>query len=530
MERITMSRGAFLLTAVAVFAIAGTLTGLPAANAQQRTPGYNHLIPPSILTPDTAETRLGTLKFFDGMPTKETVEKLYDNLDIMRGVETFLNGIPATSIEGLRRGFIEVGSDASHKVVIMDKLLDSSPLFLTGNTDTVYAVTMLDLKRGGATVVEVPPGSGPGTVDDAYFRFVIDMGIPGPDRGKGGKYLILPPDYKGDLNPPVGGMEAEVEGEKYFVAKSTSYVNLLILRGFLVDGQPDAATAMYKKGLKIYSLADRKNPPKMEFISGSGKPFNTIHANNYDFYEELHTVIEREPVEMLDPHLRGIFASIGIEKGKPFAPDARMKKLLTEAVAIGNATARAIIFRPRLEGFAYYPDSAWGTGFVGGNYQWLKDEGLGGRNIDARTMFFYQATVNTPAMVLKMVGRGSQYAIATVDKDGEYLDGSKNYKLHIPPNAPAKDFWSVVVYDPQTRSELQTSQPFPSKNNVRDKLAQNADGSVDLYFGPKQPAGEESNWVQTVAGKGWYPILRLYGPLQPWFDKSWRPGEIELVK
>jgi hypothetical protein len=521
-ERIVKSK-AYSLAAV------GLLASTLAASAETKTPGYNHHIPESIMTPDTVVTRLGTLKFFDGMPNKETVNTLYDNLDIMRGVETFLNGIPATSIEGLRRGFIDVGADAPHKVIVMEELLDSAPLFLTGNTDTVYAMTMLNLQRDGATVVVIPPGSGPGTVDDAYFRFVIDMGIPGPDRGKGGKYLILPPDYEGDLNPPIGGMEAKVDGEKYFVAKSTSYVNLLILRGFLVDGKPDAATAMFESGLKVYPLSQRDNPPKMEFINGSGTPFNTIHANNFEFYEELHTVIEREPIEMLEPHLRGIFASIGIEKGKPFAPDGRMKKLLTEAVAIGNATARAIVFRPRLEGFAYYPDSAWGTGFVGGSYQWLKDEGRGGRNIDARTLFFYQATVNTPAMVLKMVGKGSQYAIATVDKDGEYLDGSKTYRLHIPANVPAKDFWSVVVYDPQTRSELQTGQPFPSKNNTRDKLVENSDGSVDLYFAPKAPEGKESNWIQTVRGKGWYPILRLYGPLQPWFDKTWRPGEIEVV-
>lgn len=505
----------------------GLLALSAAAQAQDKTPGYNHRIPEQIMTPDTVETRLGTLKFFDGMPDKATVDKLYDQLDTMRGVDSFLNGIPATSIEALRLGLVEVGGSASHKAVIMDRLLDSAPLFLTGNTDTVYCMAMLDLQRDGATVVEVPAGSGPGTVDDAYFRFVIDMGAPGPDRGKGGKYLILPPDYKGDLNPPAGGMEAEIDGVKYFVARSTSYVNLLILRGFLVDGKPAAATEMFEKGLKVYPLSKRQAPPKMEFISGSGKSFNTIHANNFEFYKELHTVIEREPVEMLDPVTRGLFASIGIEKGKPFAPDARMKKLLTEAVAIGNATARAIVFRPRLDGFALYPGSAWGAAFVGGDYRWLKDGGKGGINLDARTLFFYQATVNTPAMVMEMIGAGSQYAVATMDKNGDYLDGSKSYKLHIPAKVPAKDFWSVVIYDPQTRSELQTSQPFPSKNNKRDKLIENADGSVDLYFAPTAPAGKDANWIATVSGKGWYPLLRLYGPLQAWFDKTWRPGEIE---
>ncbi|MFP3978481.1 MULTISPECIES: DUF1254 domain-containing protein [Marinobacter] len=502
---------------------------LPAAYAEDITPGYNHKIPAKIMTPDEVETSIGTLNFFDGMPDEATVEKVYDNLDLIRGTETFLNGIPATSMEGMRLGFVSMGVDASNKAIIMDNLLDSSPLFLTGNTDTVYCIAFLDLKKDGATVVEIPANSAPGTVDDAYFRFVTDMGIPGPDAGKGGKYLILPPDYDGDLNPPEGGMKAEIDGETYFVSKSTSYVNLLFLRGFLVDGKPDVATAMFENGLKIYSLKDADNPPKMEFISGSGKSFNTIHANDFDFYEELHTVIEREPVSMLEPQLRGLFASIGIEKGKPFNPDARMKKILTQAAAIGNATARAIVFRPRLEGFAYYPDSGWGTGFVGGSYKWLKNDGMGGRNLDARALFFYQATVNTPAMVLEMVGKGSQYAVTSVDKNGDYLNGNNNYQLNIPANVPAADFWSVVVYDPQTRSELQTRQPFPSKNNKRDDLAENPDGSVTLYFGPDAPEKNKSNWIQTVPNKGWYPILRLYGPLAPWFDKTWQPGEIELT-
>lgn len=506
------------------------MSTMATAQEEKATPGYNHNIPEKIMTPDTVETSLGTLNFFDGMPDDTTVETLYDNLDRMRGVEAFLNGVPATSIEGLRLGAVEMGADAPNKFVILDRLLDSSPLFLTGNTDTVYCMTFLDLKKDGSTVVEIPANCGPGTVNDAYFRFVVDMGAPGPDRGAGGKYLILSPDYDGPLDPPEGGTEAMIDGEKYFVAKSTSYVNWLILRGFLVDGKPDAATAMFKQGLKVYPLSQKSNPPAMQFISGSRKSWNTIHANNFEFYEELHTVIEREPVEMLDPELRGIFAAIGIEKGKPFNPDARMKKLLTDAVAIGNATARAIVFRPRLDDVFLYPDSAWSTGFVGGDYRWLKDGGKGGRYLDARTLFFYQATVNTPAMVLKMPGKGSQYASSAKDQNGDYFDGAKTYKLHMPPNVPAKDFWSIVIYDPQTRSELQTGQTFPSKNNKRDNLTVNADGSVDLYFGPKAPNGKESNWIQTVPSKGWYTLLRLYGPLQPWFDKTWRPGEIELVQ
>ena len=176
-----------------------------------------------------------------------------------------------------------------------------------------------------------------------------------------------------------------------------------------------------------------------------------------------------------------------------------------------------------------YEGSYWKRGFFGGNYEFLLDGGGNERNLDARTAFFYMATVNTPAMAMKMVGRGSQYACGDRDSTGNYLDGANTYRLNIPADAPAKDFWSIVVYDPQTRSELQTGQRFPSKNNTKDDLSTNPDGSVDLYFGPEPPEGCEANWIQTVPGKGWFTILRLYGPLDPWFDQTWRPGDIELV-
>ena len=506
-----------ILTAIAGASVLAVTIACSQGSAET-TPGYNNVIPETILTPDVVETRIGTLDFFDGMPSDETVAKAYDNLDFMRGVDTFLNFIPATSIEGMRLGMEDAGVSKSNQVIVFDSLMDSNPLFLTGNTDTVYAVAMLDLERDGPTVVEIPAGAGPGTVNDAFFRFVTDMGAPGPDRGKGGNYLILPPGYEGDV--PDG----------YFVSKSRSYANWLILRGFLVDGKPDAASQMWRTGLKIYPLSQADNPPAMEYVNGTGVPFNTIHSNDYAFFEELHTVIDREPVDFVEPQLLGIAAAIGIEKGKPFEPDARMQAILKEAVAVGNATARAIWLKPRDQRAYFYENSCWYTGFVGGDYKWFVENGEGARNMDARTLFFYSATVNRTTMAWKMVGVGSQYGFCAVDRDGAYLDGSKNYKLTIPANAPAKDFWSVVVYDPQTRSELQTSQPYPSVNNQKTPLVYNEDGSVDLYYGPEAPAGMENNWTQTVPGKGWFVLIRLYGPLEPWFDKTWRPGDFDLVE
>ncbi|MBY6185728.1 DUF1254 domain-containing protein [Marinobacter hydrocarbonoclasticus] len=485
-------------------------------------------IPASITTPDNVESRIGVLTFDDGRPDAKTVETLYDHLDFLRGVEVFLNFIPAASLEALRHGMAELGATGVNDVVVFEQLMDARPLFLTGNTDTVYASVFLDLKRDGATVVEVPPGAGPGTVNDAFFRFVVDMGAPGPDRGKGGHYLILPPDYQGPIDP--GQSPQKVNGRDYFVAQSSSYVNWVILRGLLVEGRAEPAATMWREGLRVYPLSQRDTPPPMRFINASEVSVNTIHANDFGFFEELDQVIQREPVAMLSAELRGLAAAIGLKKGTPFAPDKRMTGLLQEAVAVGNATARAIWLKPRDSDAYLYPNSGWYSGFIGDDYRWLIDDGVGGRNLDARTLFFYAATVNTPAMALKIPGVGSQYAFNATGADGQYLDGGKTYKLTLPAGVPAKNFWSVVVYDPQTRSELQTDQRYPSKNNVRDPLRYNDDGSVDLYFGPVPPDGWESNWTQTLPGKGWFVLLRLYGPLEPWFEKQWRPGEFELYR
>ena len=513
------------------------------ALAEQPTPGFNHKVPAYIMTPDTVQTRIGTMNFFDGMPDDETVRKVYDNLDFIRGVDVFLNFLPATSIEGIRLGMKSMGAEDYNEVLIFDDLMDSSPLFLTGNTDTVYALAMLDLEKSGATVVEIPAGAGPGTVNDAFFRFVVDMGAPGPDAQKGGIYIILPPDYQGELKPTLNGMqdrdkdtrtEVTIAGQKAkaWISQSTSYNNWLVLRGFLKDGKTDFSSNIFRSGLKIYPLDSAAKPKAMKFVNGSGKFFNTIHANNYKFYEELWHVLQKEPLSFIDPELRGQASAIGIQKGKPFEPSQRLQQTLTEAVAVGNATARAIWLKPRMEGAYIFEDKQWYTGFIGKDYQWMKDSGMGGRNMDARTLFFYSATVNTPAMALEIPGVGSNYAFSATDQAGNYLDGGNNYKVTLPADVPAKDFWSVVVYDPQTRSELQIpgGTAYPSKNNKRDQLSYNKDGSVTLYFGPKAPVGNESNWIQTVPNKGWFVLLRLYGPLQSWFDKSWAPSDFELIK
>jgi hypothetical protein len=469
-------------------------------------------IPASITTPDTVETRIGTLKFFDGFPDDATVQKVYDNLDFQRGVQAFLSGMPGASLVGMRTGFRKLGV-VNNNILLYENRLDSKSLFLTGNTDSVYFSTWLNLKDG-PMVLETPPKV-LAFLDDSWFQYVTDIGNAGRDKGQGGKYLVLPPDYKGEV--PTG----------YFVARSRTYNLWLMGRGFKVNGDLTPAVEGIKKNLRIYPLAQAKNPPATKFINGSSVELNTVHSNDFSYFEELNEVVQEEPSEALDPERLGLFASIGIEKGKPFAPDERMKKILTESAAVGNATARAILFRTRMKDAYYYPNSAWFTTFAGG-YEFMLQPGV--RNLDARVMFHYYATGITPAMAMKMVGIGSQYAAATTDSEGKPLDGSKTYKIHLPPNIPAKNFWSFVVYDNQTRSMLQTDEQFPSIGSEDKRLVVNPDTSVDVWFGPTAPAGHETNWVQTIPGKGWNVLFRLYGPLQPWFDKTWKPGEFELVK
>jgi len=472
-------------------------------------------IPESIIIPDKVETRIGTLEFFDGFPTEATVKKAYDFLDFQRGVDVFLDEMRAVSMVALREGHRELGVIKSSQIVIFENLMDSKSLWLTANTETVYMSTFLDLKTDGPTVIESPPNV-LGILDDMWMRYLGDVGNAGPDKGKGGKFLILPPGYKGDV--PDG----------YHVFRSRTYGVWFILRGFLIKGDTKPAVNSIKKHTRIYPLAKADNPPPMEFFNASGHAHNTIHSNDFHFFEELNTLIQEEHINAIDAESRGRLALLGIVKGKPFKPDKHMRDILNEAALVGATIARSLTFASRDEIIYFYPkdDRTWFNPFAIGNHEFISGDWL---HRDARTVFMYNAIAITPAMAVAMPGIGSQYAAAVRDSDGKYLDGSKTYKLMLPPNVPARDFWSIVLYDSQTRSMLQTDQQFPSLNSERGDVEMNADGTFDIYFGPKAPEGKKRNWIQTVPGKGFMLILRLYGPLEPWFDKTWRPGEIKLV-
>ncbi len=502
-----------------VATVAVTITILLAGHASAQPLGgppahpqfkFSTPMPSGLASPDTVETRLGTLKFFDGVPDQASTEKIYDNLDFQHAVQAYLLGLPVVNQLANRRAILQMGP-VNTTVPIWEDLVDSRTVELTANDNTPYTWFWLDL-RVGPLVLEVPPKV-LGLIDDMWYHWTVDLGITGPDRGEGGKYLLLPPGYNGEAP------------EGYHVVRCATFSIWAGWCSFMVDGSPKPGVDMVKKVTRIYPPSQAANPPALKFVNMSGKPFNMVAPADFSFWEMLHQVVQEEPTDTVDATTLGFWASVGIVKGKPFAPDARRKKILTEAAAAGDATGRALAYRSRQKAAYYYDNRQWKRAFIGGyKFEWQP----GVPNLDAAAMFFFAATGVTPAMDTQIVGEGSTYPWTAVDANNNPLDGGKNYKLHLPPNIPVKTFWSVIVYDTQTRSMLQTDQQYPSVSSQKKDMQVNTDGSVDVWFGPKAPAGKESNWVQTIPGKAWFMILRLYGPLEPWFAKTWRPGEIEL--
>jgi hypothetical protein len=432
--------------------------------------------------------------------------------------------------------------------------MDANSLFLTANADTVYYASVVDLTKG-PMVIEQPP-KGLGTINDMWFQWVIDIGFPGPDRGEGGKYLIVPSGYDGPL--PDSG---------FHVARSKTTRVLYFARAFLTDNDPKPTVELIKKTIKIYPytpggfgtsiatalegkvrLAVNPPVPETKFVEGSGKSFNTIPPTDASFFNIINENIQQEPADSYNPELAGELAAIGIVKGKEFKPDDRVRKIPTDAAAMGNAVGRALNWQAsNVPGWSYYPGSAWANMLWqgGANFETpppeLTKEGFfkplpptGARTLNSKTAFYYAYTLDSPGMIMRVPNVGSQYLMGFLDRDKNYFDGGKTYKVTLPPNIPARAFWSFTLYDNQTRSMLQTPQRYPragSQSYPSPAAEPNPDGSTTVYFGPTQPEGvKRGNWIQTIPGKGWFTLLRLYSPLEPFFTKEWRLSEIELVR
>jgi hypothetical protein len=471
---------------------------------------------PTITAPDTpaanvSSSFLGNLEFVDGYPTAATLARLYDALDYQRAVQVVLRNVAAHSMHCFRAGLArDLGVDVPTTLAILRA--DSHSLMLTPNSETLYGTTFLRLDVDGPTVIEAPAGV-LGLVDDMWMRPVEDIGPSGPDGGKGGRYLYLPPGYKGPL--PDDG---------YFTIPTKTFGHWVLIRALLSPGGDTGPAEALLKQVRIYPLSAEDSPPAMRFVEATGKTFDTISPNDLRYFTMLAELIEAEHEDAIDQESAGTLRAIGIEKGKPFAPDARMKKILAEAARDGSFMAEALSYASR-EADHIKPGSQWSAGLAG--YPLFTD---GHRTLlDALVAMAWFATGTAKGMVTPKPGTGSQYVWTFRDAGGDWLRGEHTYTFRIPPNVPAKNFWSAVLYDNWTRAILANGQKVASKNSYDKAIRASDDGSITLTFGPKPPKEGESNWIRTVPGKGWFAIFRLYGPLEAWFKREWIPDDIQKV-
>ena len=481
-------------------------------------------VPPSLITPDQVDTRIGPLEFKDGAPSAATAGKLYDNLDFTHAYDAFVNTFQGVNMAAIHEGFQSVGVK-DNEIMVFSKLMDASSLFLTANADTVYFLGMIDLSNG-PMVLETPPKA-LGTLDDFWWRWVIDFGAPGPDRGQGGKYLILPPGYDGPV--PEGG---------YYIARSRTTRVAILGRSFLENNDPKPTVDLIKSATKIYpyevggvgtsvaeflgggvKLGKISEPPATVFHEGSGLSFNTVPPGDYHAFELLNKVVQQEPATALDPELMGPLAAIGIVKGKPFAPDDRMKKILTEAAALANATARTLFMNPRDPEWFYYPNSAWMNFlFISGSefetpIPMVTKEGVkpfpptGYRTLECAHGVFLRRHRHHAGDGHAAAG----HRLAVSVRVGGCRQEVLRRRQDLQGDAAAKDipeakFWSFTLYDNQTRSMLDTPQRYPragSQSYPSPAAEAAADGSTTIWFAPEQPEGvKRGNWIQTDARQG----------------------------
>jgi hypothetical protein len=453
--------------------------------------------------------------FKGGFPTPETVRKAYDDADLNRAVQAYRFFYPTVSGAAIFKGNANAGLSENR----IFGVVESQPrhLIFTANSDTPYGPIMLDLKDG-PMVVELPPGPLIVIAMDLNQRWVADMGLPGPDAGKGGKHVLLPPGYEGEA--PVG----------YFAGMSTTYRALVGVRSLPLGGDLEGAIDRIRS-VKVRPL----NPsfswedPKWDDLTDRPQDTTPLEwEDNIQFWQELHEVIETEPAFEPYRNYYGELAALGLVKGKPFAPDARLKRILEQAARIGNAQMRVQAFADRRPDRVVWPDRKW---------EWAALRFENGvfdaptyADLEAREKWFYQAIGESPAMFRRSAGAGSLYWLGTRDKSGAYLDGARTYKLTVPQPVPANLFWSVTVYDAETRSEIQTDQGRAALRSLFELKDKAGTSDLNLYFGPEGPAGREDEWIKTRPGKGWFAYLRIYGPEAPAFDGSWKPGDFEEVK
>ena len=488
----------------------------------------------TVLAEITHSEELSNLPFVENRPTQETAQVLRDELLFQRATQTYLWALPLINTLGMKLGSEKIFGAGYNVLPIWKRRLDAKTLVTTPNSDVIYAMSYVDLGKDGPLVFEAPPML-QGILLDFWQRpipvdggkFFGDVGLPGPDGGKGGKFLLLPPDYEGEV--PKG----------HFVYRSGTNNAFIFLRGFYQDPKNLTPAVSLIEQSRIYPLSRKESAKPMKFPDASGVPVNMLPISDGSVFGQLKQLVDSEGTNLAESDSLGMLAALGILKGQPFTPDAHTQEILDRAAKTAYKMSRVIGFQEVVSArsFFVYPDRHWLNPMADAtpanpagpfDLGWRRTAG-GYLDVDTRIWFFTDYYSLSPGMLSQIPGKGAKYMIGFTDSEGTPLTGGSNYRLNLPPNIPAANFWSVTLYEAENASGLANGQPFPSLGS-RDKPAQNADGSTDIYFGSKAPLGKEANWLATVPGKGYFAILRLYGPTEAAIDKIWKPGDIEKVK
>jgi hypothetical protein len=453
--------------------------------------------------------RLADVAFDGELPRREDVGIVFDELDYQLACQAYLWALPLVSYEQWRTQHYDVfgatSSDIVHYVSYRDRLG-----LITANATTPYILNFFDLGDTGPLIIEVPAGHTAGGLSDFWQREIGVMGEMGPDRGQGGKHLVVPPGAEPPSDVPDG----------FYVHRSTG---MNIMFGFrTLDPDPERAQALVD-AVRIYPYALREDPPPTRVVSPGGRPWTGDQPRGLAYWERLADVIGREVVDERDRFYLAMLRQLGIERGRPFAPEGRQRAILEDASAAGELMAPANAFAKRFPGSRYWPDRQWDLTLALSN---SAQRGDGYDELLERASWFYEAVSFSEAMKSQTPGVGQAYLSAYTDAADAWLDGARDYTLHVPADPPAKLFWSATVYDVDTRCLIDNDQQRGDRGSRDTDLMYNDDGSVDLHFGPSAPAGREANWIQTIPGRHWFSYFRFYGPLEAYFDRSWKLDDV----
>jgi len=463
---------------------------------------------PKKLTP-SVKARVGEIAFVKGLPTKVGIQQIFDVQDFQRACQLYQWAIPVVGAMGWQHANLANGATSETDWVAYDDFGPRSGI-LTPNQEVTYVMAFPDMEKTGALVLEYPAGKVAGIVMDYWQRPQSDYGLTGPEKGQsGGKVLIVGPGQK---------VPEDVAGY-HVVHVSTRF----LFTGYRILDRSEKEVISAR--VLLYPYSQRGNPPAAKVIFAK-KKFTQSHPRGFAYWECVNEFIQREAVQERDRLFMAMLRALGIEKGKSFAPDGRMKSILEDAVVMGEQMARVTVYEKRFENAYYRKDAMWQYALIVEPSQRQPDYD----ELDERTDWFYEAIGCSYAMITKTPGVGSVYLSAYRDKHGEWLDGGLNYRLHVPSNPPMKQFWAVSVYDLDTRNLMGNESAKAEISSNTQGLQKNSDGSVDVYFGPKSPMGKEANWVETQNGIFWFPYFRLYAPTEAYFDRSWPLPDIEKVK